>query len=195
MTAFETTTSRLVQQEPGACALIQDLLPLYIENEVTPASRDLIAEHLAHCERCAGFLAGARSTREQLHRESRLRETNVAHDQAARQAIIVGQRQVMAVVLGVFGVLCLVVVAGVISIGFVKNSPASAPIPLPVISDASVPSADQRLLEDEMHRRAMEEAGLLFWDPQTNQFVEQNPGPWPMPTLILSPTPAPAPQP
>lgn len=127
MTAFETTTTRLVQQELGACALIQDLLPLYIENEVTPASRNLIVEHLAHCERCAGFLAGARSTREQLHRESMLRQTSVAHDRAARQAISVGQRQVMAVVLGVFGVLCLVVVVGVITIGFVRSSPASAP--------------------------------------------------------------------
>jgi predicted anti-sigma-YlaC factor YlaD len=137
MTAFETTTSRLVQQELGACALIQDLLPLYIENEVTPASRDLIAEHLAHCERCAGFLAGARSTREQLHRESMLRETSVVHDRAARQAIIVGQWQFKALVLGV---LCLAILAGVISIGFI--SPTNGPVPLPVISDAAVPSAN-----------------------------------------------------
>jgi hypothetical protein len=195
MTAFETTTTRLVRQELGACALIQDLLPLYIEGEVTPASRDLIAEHLMDCERCTGFLAGARSSREQLHRESMLRETSVAHDRAARQAITVGQRQVMAVVLGMFGVLCLVVVVGVISLGFAKGSPASAPVPLPVINDAAVPLTDQGVSEEEMHRRAMEKAGLLFWDPQTNRFVEQNPGPWPMPTLIPSPTPVPGPQP
>jgi predicted anti-sigma-YlaC factor YlaD len=131
MTAFETTTTRLVQQQLGGCALIQDLLPLYIEGEVTPASRDLIAEHLMDCERCTGFLAGARSSREQLHRESRLRETSVAHDRVARQAITMGQRRVMAVVLVLFGVLCLVVVAGVISLGFA--TPASAPVPLPVI--------------------------------------------------------------
>ncbi len=188
MTAFETTTTRLVQQELGACALIQDLLPLYIENEVTPASRDLIVEHLAHCERCAGFLAGARSTREQLHRESMLRQTSVAHDRAARQAISVGQRQVMAVVLGVFGVLCLVVVVGVITIGFVRSSPASAPIQVPAINDVAVPLVDQGLSEEELHRRAMEQAGLLFWDPETNQFIEQNP--WPMQAPIPPPQPA-----
>jgi len=185
MTAFETTTSRLVQQELGACALIQDLLPLYIENEVTPASRELIAEHLARCERCAGFLAGARSTREQLHRESTLRETSIAHDRAARQAIVAGQRQFMAVVLGV---LCLVIASGAISIGFFKASPTNEP----GMSEMGVPSTDQQLLEEEMHRRAMEEAGLLFWDPQTNQFIDQNPGP--MPTQIPSPTSPPVPQ-
>jgi predicted anti-sigma-YlaC factor YlaD len=131
MTAFETTTTRLVQKEPAGCALIQDLLPLYIEGEVTSASRDLIAEHLMNCERCTGFLAGARSSREQLHRESRLRETSVAHDRAARQAITMGQRRVMAVALGMFGVLCLVIVVGVISLGLATS--ASAPAPLPVI--------------------------------------------------------------
>jgi hypothetical protein len=195
MTAFESTTSRLVQQELGACALIQDLLPLYIEGEVTPASRDLIAEHLEHCERCTGFLAGARSTREQLRRENTLRETSVAQDWAARQAIIVGQRRVMAVVLGVFGVLCLVVVAGVISIGLFKTPAASAPVPLPVFTDGAMDPSEEQPLEDELHRRAMEEAGLLYWDPRTNQYIEQNPGPWPMPTLMPSPTPLPAPQP
>src|SRR5215211_5154257 len=171
MTAFESTTSRLVQQELGACALIQDLLPLYIEGEVTPASRDLIAEHLEHCDRCAGFLAGARSTREQLRRENTLRQTSVAQDWAARQAIIVGQRRVMAVVLGVFGVLCLAVVAGVISIGLFKAPATSGPVSQPINTDGAMAPNDQQLLEDERHRRAMEEAGLLFWDPRTNQFI------------------------
>jgi hypothetical protein len=187
MTAFESTTSRLLQQEVGACALIQDLLPLYTEGEVTPASRDLIAEHLEHCERCTGFLAGARSTREQLRRDTTLRETSVAQDWAARQAIIVGQRRVMAVVLGVFGVLCLVMVVGVISIGLFKPPGAPAPVPPavitegamdpPVITDGAMDPSEEQPLEDELHRRAMEEAGLLYWDPRTNQFIEQNPGP------------------
>ncbi len=62
MTAsYESTTSRLAQQELGACTLIQDLLPLYMDGEVSPSSRETIAEHLTRCERCAGFLAGARS--------------------------------------------------------------------------------------------------------------------------------------
>src|SRR4029079_18523438 len=118
MTSYESPTSRLVQQELGACALIQDLLPLYIEGEVTPASRDLIAEHIAHCDRCAGFLAGARSVREQLRREATLRETSVGHDQAARQAIITGQRRVMALALGVFALLFLSMAATAVAIGF-----------------------------------------------------------------------------
>lgn len=69
MTAYESNTKRLTQQELGACALIEDLLPLYLEGEVSPGSRDLIVEHLARCERCAGFLAGAQSVRSQLRRD------------------------------------------------------------------------------------------------------------------------------
>jgi hypothetical protein len=57
----------------------------------------------------------------------------------------------------------------------------------------AAPLVDQGLSEEELHRRAMEEAGLLFWDPQTNQFIEQNL--WPMPSPVPSPSPAPAPQP
>ena len=66
---YQSTTTRLTRQELGACTLIEDLLPLYIEGEVSPSSRDLIVEHLARCERCAGFLAGAQSVRAQLRRD------------------------------------------------------------------------------------------------------------------------------
>ena len=52
--------------EIAGCALVQDLLPLYIDNEVSPESHVLIADHLQHCERCSGFLAGARSVRAQI---------------------------------------------------------------------------------------------------------------------------------
>ena len=62
MTAYETTTARLFQQELGACALIQDLLPLYVEGEVSPGSRAMIMEHVARCEHCAGYLAGTIAT-------------------------------------------------------------------------------------------------------------------------------------
>lgn len=57
------------------CALVQDLLPLYLDDEVSMDSRALIAAHLNECPHCAGFLAGARSVREQLRRE-RQRETS-----------------------------------------------------------------------------------------------------------------------
>ncbi len=58
-------------QQPADCALVQDLLPLYIDNEVSPESHDRIATHIAQCERCAGYLAGARSVRAQLQRDQR----------------------------------------------------------------------------------------------------------------------------
>jgi hypothetical protein len=191
MTAYETTTSRLVQQELGACALIQDLLPLYIEGEVTPASRDLIAEHLARCERCTGFMAGARSVRDQLRRESAQRESSVAHDHAARQAVVTGQRRLMALVLGVFGMLFLAMGATAIAFTFFRSSPDAVGVPaaMPAV-DAPIPWSDAGLPEAELHRRAMEEAGLLYWDPQTNQFIEQNPAGFPAAFPTATPVPA-----
>lgn len=69
--AYDTTTSRLDHAAtPEICALVQDLLPLYLEGEVSPGSRDTIVNHLAHCDRCAGYLAGAQSMRVQLRREA-----------------------------------------------------------------------------------------------------------------------------
>src|SRR5262245_12705448 len=100
MTSFETATTRLIQQELGACALIQDLLPLYMEHEVSASSRELIAEHLARCERCAGYMAGARSMRDQLRREGTLRASLAAQDQATRQAVTLGQRRLGWLVVG-----------------------------------------------------------------------------------------------
>jgi hypothetical protein len=55
-------------QQAADCALVQDLLPLYLDNEVSPESHARIATHIAQCERCAGYLAGARSVRAQLVR-------------------------------------------------------------------------------------------------------------------------------
>ena len=34
------------------CEVIEDLLPLYVENIASPSSRVLVEEHLASCERC-----------------------------------------------------------------------------------------------------------------------------------------------
>jgi hypothetical protein len=183
MTSYESPTSRLVQQELGACALIQDLLPLYIEGEVTPASRDLIAEHIAHCDRCAGFLAGARSVREQLRRETTLRETSVGHDQAARQAIITGQRRVMALALGIFALLFLSMAAAAVAIGFFRS--AGAPAPAPIVEPAGMPSivpfADPQLFDAELRRRADQDAARQQRMHELDQLAPQDPLDFPTP--------------
>jgi hypothetical protein len=138
MTSFETATTRLVQQELGACALIQDLLPLYMEHEVSASSRDLIAEHLARCERCAGYMAGARSMREQLQREGALRAGQAAHDHATQQAIALGQRRLRWLVIGglctLFGFgLMVTLVLGILRAGSARPVPVEL-APTPVIS-------------------------------------------------------------
>jgi hypothetical protein len=91
MMSYETTTTRLAREELGACILIEDLLPLYMEGEVSPGSRDLIVEHLARCERCAGFLAGAQSVRAQLRRDSIQRAGAIVDDRPEQRAVTRGQ--------------------------------------------------------------------------------------------------------
>jgi hypothetical protein len=99
MTTYETTTTRLIQQELGACALIQDLLPLYVEGEVSPGSRDLIVEHVARCERCAGYLAGTQNVLTQLRRDRSIHITTLERDTPNRQTLTGGQRLVTAIAL------------------------------------------------------------------------------------------------
>jgi hypothetical protein len=86
MTAYESTTVQINNAEYGSCALIQDLLPLYLEGEVSSGSRDTIVEHLGRCERCAAYLAGAQSVRAQLRRDRTARE-RVAERVAPRPAL------------------------------------------------------------------------------------------------------------
>jgi anti-sigma factor RsiW len=88
MQTYETATTRLRVEEPGVCALVQDLLPLFLEGEVSPASRDQITEHLAGCERCAGFLAGAQSVRVQLRRDHSQRAASLQADAKPRGAVL-----------------------------------------------------------------------------------------------------------
>lgn len=79
MTAFESSTIQLPHnQESSYCALIQDLLPLYLEDEVNPISRDQIADHISQCDHCSGFLAGARSMRSQLRTEQQQRQAAIS---------------------------------------------------------------------------------------------------------------------
>jgi anti-sigma factor RsiW len=88
MQAYETATTRLRAEETGACALVQDLLPLYLEGEVSPVSREQISQHLASCERCAGFLAGAQSVRGQLRRHDLQRASSLRADAQPRGAVL-----------------------------------------------------------------------------------------------------------
>lgn len=88
MTAFESSTIQLPHsQESGYCALIQDLLPLYLEEEVNPISRELIADHISDCDHCSGFLAGARSMRSQLQQEVRQRQISIAQTKPQTQRL------------------------------------------------------------------------------------------------------------
>ena len=114
MTSYEAPTTHLLHQELNTCALIEDLLPLYIEGEVSPASRDLMVEHLARCEHCAGFLAGAQSARTQLRRDNIARANSIARDQPAQLAVSTGQRLVKVAALLVLGAVALGVTAGVL---------------------------------------------------------------------------------
>lgn len=65
----ETQRYQMLRAEIAGCTLVQDLIPLYLDNEVTPESHALIADHLQHCERCSGYLAGARTVRTQILRD------------------------------------------------------------------------------------------------------------------------------
>ena len=145
-TAYESVTTEIPHYEYGSCALIQDLLPLYIEGEVSPGSRDTIVEHLARCERCASYLAGAQSVRAQLGRERAQRVNVFVRDQPARQTVTSGKRLMM--MLTTLALCALGAVASVfVWLGLVDQG---GPAPLPVgvvlggVSFASLVALAQR---------------------------------------------------
>ena len=125
MTAYETATPPIGVAEFGSCALVQDLLPLYLEGEVSPGSRDTIVEHLARCERCSAFLAGAQSVRSQLRRDRAERVRVAAADAPARRVISAGQS-----VLSVIALLVLCGMGGLSSVlvwaGFDHGQPTQS---------------------------------------------------------------------
>lgn len=86
--SYESTTTRIAPLGTPNCTLVQDLLPLYIEGEVSPGSRDLIVEHLGRCERCAGYLAGAQSVRGQLRRDQIQRVASLQADEPQRGVVL-----------------------------------------------------------------------------------------------------------
>ncbi|MCG8350625.1 MAG: zf-HC2 domain-containing protein [Chloroflexales bacterium] len=91
MPSFESTTIHLGQQTQDACPLVQDLLPLFVEDEVSPSSREVIAAHLSNCEYCRGYLAGARSVRTQLRNETSQRANVMAASQPEQRVVHNGQ--------------------------------------------------------------------------------------------------------
>jgi predicted anti-sigma-YlaC factor YlaD len=67
MNSYETTTNLLRHQDLyTTCTIVQDLLPLYAEQEVSEASRVMIDEHVRGCHHCRGFMAGSQSIQRQL---------------------------------------------------------------------------------------------------------------------------------
>ena len=130
MQSYESTTRRISRERPGICALIQDMLPFYLEGDVSPESRILIDEHLNECERCASFLAGAQSVQSHLRRERTLRVNVVDHDRRAQQIISTGQRQLIMFVLATAGTIAvLLFVVGLIFF-YNASGPIVAPVPV-----------------------------------------------------------------
>jgi len=151
MQSYESTTRRISQERPGICALIQDMLPFYLEGDVSSDSRILIDEHLNECERCASFLAGAQSVQTHLRRETLLRGRAIEQDQRAQHMISMGQRQVIkiALVAAISAIVLFVVIGGLMSAPqrqpiSVPGIPSNQPIepgrtPTPVSSRLTVP--------------------------------------------------------
>ena len=122
MDSYESTTRRMKPDKPGLCALIQDILPFYLEGDVSVQSRQFVEGHLEECERCASFLAGGQSVQAHFHRESRTRSVVMDRDRPAQHLIASGQRRVIGLVLAVAGGLALLVVAFGMLIGFFSGS-------------------------------------------------------------------------
>ena len=45
------------------CEIVRDLLPLYVDDVCSPASRGLVEEHLEQCSDCKGISAGSETER------------------------------------------------------------------------------------------------------------------------------------
>ena len=63
------TTPRLPPDDLRGHALVQELLPAYLDGNVSHESHVLIEDHLQRCERCSGYLAGLQATRARMRRE------------------------------------------------------------------------------------------------------------------------------
>jgi predicted anti-sigma-YlaC factor YlaD len=114
---YDSATDRLDLAPAGElCALVQDLLPLYLEGEVNAVSRDVIVSHLARCERCAGYLAGAQSVRVQLRREEQSQRMVRTATQPEQQTLQRWQRMLAG-----FTALFIAIVGGLASIALASG--------------------------------------------------------------------------
>ena len=111
MPSYESTTQRIHEQQPGLCALIQDALPFYIENELSSDARAYVDAHIETCDRCASFLAGAQSVRGYMRHETAQRVRTRDRDWRAQQVIGRGRRRLLVYVLACAFVLVAPVVA------------------------------------------------------------------------------------
>jgi predicted anti-sigma-YlaC factor YlaD len=109
--AHTSNTTRLAAQ--SNCDLIQDLLPLYLEHEVSENSHQLITEHIANCEHCRSYLAGARSMKAQLRREGVQRQNRAAHDDVTAQAVALGRKRLAQLLIGGVGAAIGIVVIAI----------------------------------------------------------------------------------
>jgi anti-sigma factor RsiW len=141
MTSYETAT-RLLPQKPQICNLVEDLLPLYIEGEVSTGSRDLLVDHLAQCEHCAGFLAGAQSMRAQLRNDALARQQVVRADQPAQDAIKLHQR-VVRTMLGLIVSGSMLLASGMLASGIGRPASSVGPL-LALLAFGALATAAQR---------------------------------------------------
>ena len=121
-------THRLGSETQGVCALVQDMLPFYMEDDVSSQSRMFIDEHLETCDRCASFLAGGRSVQEHLRRDTTLRSDVLARDTGAQDVANTGRRQLWGFTLigaGIAAFVVLAVLLGFNSRGVQETAPAS----------------------------------------------------------------------
>ena len=104
MPGYESATRRMHDEQPTVCALVQDTLPFYLDNELSPESRAYIDAHLESCDRCASFLTGARSVQVHLQRPLAVQ----AERRRPAQAVILrGRRQVRHYVLAFLGAISI----------------------------------------------------------------------------------------
>ena len=82
-----------------SCDIIRDLLPLYAENMVSQASRDMVDEHLCGCGECTGELGKLQKT------EIIVPETDVSGMKRVEKAICT--RRLLAVATAVLAVLSI----------------------------------------------------------------------------------------
>jgi len=85
------------------CEIVQDLLPLYVDDICSPASREMIREHLSTCADCAGMLKSLKNT--EIEEELITEKTDVLKTQrkvfkrrSALAGLIIGMAMLIPVI-------------------------------------------------------------------------------------------------